>query len=203
MVTRLLEIVILLSKDNTLTASQIASKFGVSSRTIYRDIERLSEAGIPIVSERGKSGGVKLVGNIFSSKSREELTESFNKIFGKHSSDKAVIRDIVDALERSDRSWFAADLGSEAMNTVFGELKKAVSSRELVRLRFRKKVSDELICIVEPMQLYYSGGVWYLRAFCHRTGMLIAVKIGDIYEYSLIGEHFIPREIDLDSAEFV
>lgn len=203
MVTRLLEIVILLSKDNSLTASQIASKFGVSSRTIYRDIERLSEAGIPIISERGKSGGVKLVGDVFSGKSREELTESFNSLFNKQGTDKTVIKEIIDALERTDNSWFAADLGSEAMNTVFGDLREAVSACELVRLTFRKGAAEQQVCIVEPMQLYYSGGVWYLRAFCYKTGKLIAIKIGDIYDYSFIGERFTPREIDLDSAEFV
>jgi predicted DNA-binding transcriptional regulator YafY len=58
MITRLLEIVMLLTNNGTLTASEIAEHFKVSPRTIYRDIDRLSDAGVPIVCERGKTGGI-------------------------------------------------------------------------------------------------------------------------------------------------
>lgn len=60
-IDRLIQIVFwLLSRDN-LTAKQLAEELGVSTRTIYRDINILSVAGIPITSQKGYGGGLSLL----------------------------------------------------------------------------------------------------------------------------------------------
>lgn len=60
---RLVAILLLLQKHGKLPASWLASELQVSERTIYRDIEALSGAGIPIYSETGRAGGFSLVEN--------------------------------------------------------------------------------------------------------------------------------------------
>ncbi|MFZ5637330.1 MAG: helix-turn-helix transcriptional regulator [Pseudomonadota bacterium] len=59
--SRLLSILILLQLRERLTAEALAAEFEVSVRTIYRDIERLAEAGVPVYAERGPGGGFRLV----------------------------------------------------------------------------------------------------------------------------------------------
>ena len=54
---RLFEIVYLLLDKHKMTAAELATHFEVSPRTIYRDIELLSEAGIPVYMSKGKGGG--------------------------------------------------------------------------------------------------------------------------------------------------
>lgn len=60
-IDRLIQIVFLLLSRNNLTAKQLAEELGVSTRTIYRDINILSVAGIPITSQKGYGGGLSLL----------------------------------------------------------------------------------------------------------------------------------------------
>ena len=60
MLNRLLGIVYLLMNKGTVTAKELAERFEVSVRTIYRDVETLSMAGIPIYARKGKNGGISL-----------------------------------------------------------------------------------------------------------------------------------------------
>jgi predicted DNA-binding transcriptional regulator YafY len=62
----------------TATAAELAGHFGVSARTIYRDIEALCQAGIPIYATQGKNGGIRLTESYVLRKallSREEQSE--------------------------------------------------------------------------------------------------------------------------------
>lgn len=55
---RLFEIVYILMQKRKITAKELANRFEVSTRTIYRDIETLSGANIPIYASKGKDGGI-------------------------------------------------------------------------------------------------------------------------------------------------
>ena len=57
--SRLLSILLLLQLRGRITAEMLAAEFGVSVRTVYRDIDTLSAAGFPIYSDRGPGGGFK------------------------------------------------------------------------------------------------------------------------------------------------
>ena len=62
-INRLLEItLVLLNKGNT-TARELADRFEVSTRTIYRDIDELSAAGVPVFTNKGSGGGISLMEN--------------------------------------------------------------------------------------------------------------------------------------------
>jgi predicted DNA-binding transcriptional regulator YafY len=62
---RALGIVLALRGDKEVSAQQLAKRFGVSSRTIYRDMQSLSTLGVPIYSERGRAGGFRLLAGYF------------------------------------------------------------------------------------------------------------------------------------------
>jgi len=68
-INRLLEIVYILLNQKNTTAKQLAERFSVSQRTIYRDIDALSLAGIPVYTEKGKGGGISLLPEFVLSKS--------------------------------------------------------------------------------------------------------------------------------------
>jgi len=68
-INRLFEIVYLLLSQQRVTARALAERLGVSTRTIYRDLDTLSVAGIPIYSEKGRGGGISLLPDFVLSKS--------------------------------------------------------------------------------------------------------------------------------------
>ena len=61
MVNRQLEMIYILMKKDSVTAEELAAHFEVSTRTVYRDIDSLSMAGIPVYASRGKGGGIRLM----------------------------------------------------------------------------------------------------------------------------------------------
>ena len=60
-INRLFEIIYILLDNKNVTASFLAKRFEISTRTIYRDIETLSSAGIPVYMSKGKNGGISLL----------------------------------------------------------------------------------------------------------------------------------------------
>jgi predicted DNA-binding transcriptional regulator YafY len=58
---RLLEITLILLNKSTVTARELADRFDVSTRTIYRDIDELSAAGVPVYTNKGSGGGIALL----------------------------------------------------------------------------------------------------------------------------------------------
>ena len=60
-IDRLFQIIYILLHRKSMTANELAERFNVSTRTIYRDIDALSLAGIPIFTSKGKGGGISLL----------------------------------------------------------------------------------------------------------------------------------------------
>lgn len=81
-INRLFEMVYILLRKKTVTAKELAEHFEVSTRTIYRDLDTLSSAGIPIYTSKGKGGGISLIENyvlkqsLFSEEEQKELLMS-------------------------------------------------------------------------------------------------------------------------------
>ena len=62
-INRLFEITTILLNKGTVTAKELADRFGVSTRTIFRDIDVLSSAGVPVYMKKGSGGGISILEN--------------------------------------------------------------------------------------------------------------------------------------------
>lgn len=201
--SRLFQIVYYLLEKGHATAPELAERLEVSVRTIYRDIDALNGAGIPICVETGRSGGVRLLEGfvldraLLSDQERREVLAALQSLAAVGSGCGPATLDKLAALFRiPDESWCEVDFarwgGSGRDNEKFAQLKGAVLQRRAVRLRYAGAYSPAEERVVWPLRLVYKARAWYLRAYCTRRQGLRLFKLTRILEWEVLAERFDP-----------
>ncbi len=179
--SRLMALVTLLQTKRLLTASELAERFSVSTRTIYRDIRTLEAAGIPIVTEEGKGytllEGYRLPPVLFTRDeaiallTAEKLTVQFTDPATSERYGTAMDK-LRAALRRSDRDHlesiepFIQVKTSVHRPNVYQQLVTAIPASQVVRIIYRAAESGETTSReIEPIGLYLSQH-WHVIAFC-------------------------------------
>ncbi|MEJ8545306.1 helix-turn-helix transcriptional regulator [Brevibacillus borstelensis] len=195
-VDRLLSMVLIISKKGTVTGKELAEHFEVSLRTIYRDIEKIAEAGIPIAAIGGKGGGYYLmdnynVNNLFLNKKEAHalmaVMNHLRFLFGKNES----FNDIVLKFENTHKQEAGKTDQLRIQMSHFGRenelqqylflLNKAIEENKLVVFDYSNRKMEYSERTAEPVQIEFSNGHWYLIAFCrtrndYRRFKLVRVK---------------------------
>lgn len=176
-INRLFEIIYILLEHQCITAKELANRFEVSVRTIYRDIDILSAAGIPIYMTRGKGGGISLLSNFILNKTvltESEKTEILSALHAVQAVDstqsQAVIQRLSNLFGASQTDWLEIDFSSwgddkEESNT-FQTLKTAILNKRVVRFLYHNANGKQSNRMAEPLKLCFKGQSWYLYAFC-------------------------------------
>ncbi|RED59296.1 helix-turn-helix transcriptional regulator [Cohnella lupini] len=176
-ISRHFEIVYLLLHKKTLTASELAERFEVSTRTIYRDIDILSEAGIPIFSSRGKGGGISLMEGFVFNASLLSEREQDDILMGLQSLTAARFPEIEEVLGKLSRlfkkdgnGWIEVDFspwGSEERERrLFPLLRKAIATNRVITFRYYNTFGNQSNRSVEPATLLFKSKAWYLMGYC-------------------------------------
>lgn len=186
---RLLSILLLLQTRGQVSATELAERLEVSVRTVYRDVEALSAAGVPVWAERGRRGGIRLlpgyrtdVTGLTSDEVRALFvlaTEGTHADLGLGPAIGSALRKVMAALpdvhrpaaerisERvlvDPRRWMHADVG-EDNGSWLAELQHAVFADRRVRLTYRASGRPQATtATVDPYGLVSKAGVWYLVA---------------------------------------
>ncbi|MGI5330122.1 helix-turn-helix transcriptional regulator [Actinomadura nitritigenes] len=180
---RLISLVLLLQSRGAMTAGELARELEVSERTVYRDVEALSAAGVPVYADQGRNGGYRLVGGYrtrLTGLSREEAEALFLSglpgpagEMGLGDAVAAAELKVLAALPASLRDaparagqrfhldapgWF----GDAGTPPLLRDLARAVWRDETVVLRYRK--DREVARTVDPYGLVLKNGTWYLVA---------------------------------------
>ncbi len=206
-VSRLFEIVILLLDKKTLTAAELARHFGVSQRTIYRDVEALSGAGIPVYASQGKNGGIALVESFVIQKSllnKEEQTEILAALQGlkavgitKGESLLAKWRAIFGA---GDSDWVAVDFSdwSQTKQSELALLKDAILHKRVLVFTYYGASGERTERQAEPLQLWFKSRAWYLKAYCRMRREVRLFKLTRMKDVRLSGGQFAaPNQTDI------
>jgi predicted DNA-binding transcriptional regulator YafY len=214
---RLLAITMLLLGRDSVSAPELAKRFEVSVRTIYRDIEALCEAGIPIVAYPGAGGGYGIMGDFKIDRSLLKPGEigqlsstlgSLSKAIG-----DARLGQVADRLKAlRSRSAPAREERTSPENYLFIELAPAAREREKIGLLRRAIEEGRLVAFsyvdsggrtsrrsAEPYALVFTWQAWYLYAFCRARDDFRLFKIARMKDLALAPERFRRREVDLDS----
>lgn len=183
---RLLSILLLLQTRGRITAPELAERLEVSVRTIYRDIEALSTAGVPVYAERGRHGGIELlagfrtdVTGLTADESRALFilaAQGAHAALGLDAALGSALRKVMAALPAPHRP--AAEVtsrrilvdatrwkGGPERAVDLDVLQDAVFADRRLRLRYRHSGEPETrTYTVDPYGLVSKAGVWYLVA---------------------------------------
>ena len=174
---RLFEMVYLLLDREQITAKELAEHFEVSTRTIYRDVETLSSAGIPIYMSKGKGGGISLLPGyvlnktVITKEERADILSSLKAVQAVSLSEAGTVLDKLGSLfGNTGADWIEVDFGlwgdGEKESDSFEILKQAILSKNIVEFQYTAAVSERKKRIVEPLKLVFKGSNWYLYAYC-------------------------------------
>lgn len=174
---RMFEIVYLLLERKVLTAGELAERFEVSTRTIYRDVEALAQAGIPIYAERGHGGGIRLTENFVLSKAalsedeRREVISALRSVKAAGAGETgAALGKLSALLGGENEDWLEVDFSAwdpdSPVTGRFQTLKEAIFARKPVSFRYSAADGTTRARTVEPAKLVFRGWDWYLLAWC-------------------------------------
>lgn len=208
-INRLLEIVYILLDKKTVTAKELSVHFEVSPRTIYRDVEVLSAAGIPIYTNKGKGGGISLLENYVLSKamlSEREQIDILSSLQGLNALNVPDVEPILNKLavlfNMNNLRWIDVDFSHWSSNVQeqekFNILKSAILSKKIVTFDYFSSYGEKTNRTVEPLRILFKGQGWYLHAFCRTKNKFRIFKITRIKNLILSKDIFqrdVPKEI--------
>lgn len=213
---RLLALMLLLQTRGKLTAKILAEELGVSRRTILRDVEALSLAGVPIYAEGGHNGGIALDEQYRTTLTGLHTSEVQSLFIA---SNDIVLRDVGlgEAGERLllkllaalpavhqptvehirqrlmiDAAWWWRDAQPPPF---WDDLQKAVYEDRLIETRYERYDGQIVERVLEPYSLVSKSSLWYLVA--QREGELRTYRVARFHQVRLLDEKF-ARRLDFD-----
>lgn len=180
-------------------ARQLAERFEVSLRTVYRDVEALSAAGVPVYAEPGRNGGIRLQKGYVMDRlmlSRQEQGDILAALqslsAASYPMDDRVLGKLAALFGRTEQPWIDVDFSdwSDQHRDVFTLLRIAILERRAVRFSYFGRDTTISVRVVEPLQLRFKSKAWYLRAYCRSAQDLRTFKLTRIDKLSLLDERF-------------
>lgn len=206
-INRLLEITILLINKGAITAKELADRFEVSTRTIYRDIDVLSGAGVPVYTNKGSKGGICLLEDYALNKA----------IFNEHESNSLVLAiKTLQAIRYPQLDGVLDKMGAMFKNAAhsdwvniefpqwgsgpneddkFVKIKHAILNRKIITFEYVNAQDKKSDRSVEPVQLIFRGQAWYLWGFCAVRDEFRTFRISRIKNLAVTDKSFQKRLI--------
>ena len=202
-INRLLALVYILLHKKSVSAGELAEQLGVSRRTIYRDIETLSIAGIPIYTEKGKGGGVSLLPDSALNKSilsEQEQHEILTALHGlsnmNHSAADRVLKKLSTIFNKTATNWLSVDFSDwSGANDYFNDFKTAILERRITEFDYYNSYGDKTTRSVEPIQLCFKSKSWYLKGFCLTKQDIRVYKLTRVKNLFVSDNHFSTRAV--------
>lgn len=213
-ISRLFEIVYILLERKSITANELAAHFEVSKRTILRDIETLTMAGIPIYTSKGKGGGISILDNFVLNKttvSDREQSEILMALQSLSSTEHIDVSDILAKLgtlfQKTDTSWIEVDFSrwgnTKPDRDKFDILKRAIIRKQPVSFTYPSSYGEITDRTIYPLKLVFKSRAWYVQGYCllkddYRTFKISRMLRISILPDSFAGRDFSPPPIETD-----
>lgn len=201
-INRLLEIVYVLLRQKTITAKELAERFNVSQRTVYRDIDTLSLAGIPVYTEKGKGGGISLLPDfvlnksILSDREQDEILSALQGLANvKTPETNQVLHKLSTIFNKTAVNWLEVDFSdwSYSNGRFFNDFKTAILEHRIAEFDYYSTYGEKTLRRIEPIQLWFKSKSWYIKGFCLTRQDVRLFKLTRVKNLTLTDERFSER----------
>ncbi|MEC0226689.1 helix-turn-helix transcriptional regulator [Paenibacillus alba] len=212
-IDRLLAMTVLLLNRGRVSAKELADRFEVSTKTIYRDMETLNQSGIPIVAHQGISGGFEIMEPYTMARqflTLSEIEAIVAAVKGIHTAvDDRVFGTLLDKvkamLSRVDRlqmeqqgagivfdfnPWGQGPAARDKVNS----LRQAIEHTSKVSFKYLNMNGTESERVVEPAALILKGYLWYLQAYCTLRSEFRVFRLSRIQELRVLEQSFVKKQ---------
>ena len=197
----MLKILMLLLQKRKVTATEIARRYEVSVRSVYRYVEELIVCGVPIDVTRGRYGGLtiadtfRLPAGYFT---REEYSATVNALDAMASqiSDESLIsaREKLESRKKQEKLELSAWGDVVKFSDKMGVCEQAVNDCKCLLIDYISREGEHSKRVIDPHVLIFKQNVWYVWAFCHTKQEFRTFKVGRIKSASFTGKTFKKKE---------
>lgn len=174
---RLFRILYYILEKGKVTASELADKFEVSVRTIYRDIDSISSVGIPIYATQGKGGGIEIAEDFVLSKSllsENEKQQIMSALQGLDNTttqhENELLTKLSALFKMKSTNWIEVDFNNWQNNKLyektFNDIKSSILSKNIISFTYFSSNERETNRSVKPVRLLFKSQDWYVYALC-------------------------------------
>ncbi|WP_455501272.1 helix-turn-helix transcriptional regulator [Gemmiger sp.] len=180
---------------------ELAERLEVSVRTIYRDLDALGAAGIPIYATQGKGGGIFLLPEFVLDKSLLTLQEKGQILMAvqglaaaETGQTEGLLTKLGGLFRAQNASWIEVDFSDWHKNTagtdVFNQIKDAIFSRRRIKFAYFSGEGGRTIRTAEPLKLVFKSKDWYVYGFCLLRNDFRFFKLTRIKNLEILPETF-------------
>lgn len=212
--SRLTAILTRLQAKRLLTAPELAGRFSVSVRTIYRDIKALEQAGVPIVTEEGKGyslmEGYRIPPVMFTENQANALILAEQLVL--RNKDASFVKDYSEAIEKikavlgraakdkanllAERTRYDRNIRNERNSDNLSDLQFALTNFCLVKIEYTNEAGEASVRHIEPFALLSTDN-WLLVAWCRLREGFRYFRLDRIGKLEILAERFTPHDMTL------
>ena len=213
--SRLAAILTQLQTKRLLTSTNLAEKFGVSVRTIYRDIRALEKPGVPILTEDGKGytlmEGYKIPPVMFTENQANALILAEQLVL--KNKDISFIKDYSEAIDKikavlrqtekdkanllADRTRFEQNINRERNSNNLSQLQNALTNFNLTKIDYTNEENRTTSRLIERFALISTTENWLMVAWCHLRKDFRYFRLDRIKKMEILTEKFAPHKLTL------
>ncbi len=220
-VDRLVSIIMTLLNKERIGAQELADMFEVSPRTIYRDIDAINMAGIPIRSISGVGGGFEIMPeykidkNVFSTADLLAILMGLSNLSNMIQSDELVnvlakIKSFIPADRAKDieikKNQINIDLsswsGNRNIQPYLQMIKTAIEDYKQISFGYIAHHGNKTVRTVEPYQLVLKSSHWYFYGYCYHRNAYRLFRLSRMSELQIEQKTFVPRDYQQPILDF-
>ena len=220
-IDRLVSIILILLEQERVGAQELADTFEVSPRTIYRDIDAINLAGIPVRSTPGVNGGFEIMPQYkidrkaFSTGDLSAILMGLSSLSGMMRGDElahalAKVRSFIPAERARDielrSNQVLIDLspwtGSKTVQPYLELIKTALQENRLLSFEYLNRDGNKTARTAEPYRLVLKNSQWYWQGYCYARNDFRLFKLSRMSNLELLTETFVPRENPKPQLDF-